>query len=764
MADSTENVNWCAQNQNQFPCDLTAFNAAFIGAIASLAGGIMVICLQMRIKKSPRGNDLMNKISDQISVGAKAFLTTEYKYLSVYVVVVSIVLFLIYALKPPSGHWADGLRYSLCFLAGAVLSASAGWRGMATATDANVRTCEAADKQGLAMALFVAVTGGSVMGFTVVVFGLLGISLSYYLSTLGYDDSVSDIDKLIYAADSVAAFGFGASSIALFARVAGGIFTKAADIGADMVGKVEMDIPEDDPRNPAVIADNVGDNVGDVAGMGADLFESYVGGIIAAVTLANGDIALIMLPFYVAGAGIISAVVGYFAMGVNDDAGQKELMWALTKGNLVSSVLVVAITVAVVVQLFEGREEDGWKILGCIIFGLVAGAMIGKVTEYFTSYSYAPVRSITDAAMTGPASVIIQGLGIGMISTVFPVLIIVITTLSCNALSGGYGVAMAGVGMLSTLGVTLAADAFGPIADNAGGIAEMAGMEERVRSTTDAIDALGNTTAATGKGFAIGSAVLTALSLLTAFTTKADIGDVHIGEPVVLCGVILGSMLPFLFAALTMLSVQKAAAAIIVEVRRQFRETPGLREGTAEADFQKVIEITTKSSVEEMFLPGVFAVFTPLTIGFLIGPRCLTGLLGGSIASGCMLALMMSNAGGAWDNAKKYIEIEGAHGGKGTEIHRALIVGDTVGDPFKDTSGPSLNILIKLMSIISLTMAPMVSGQEDWHEWWLGLIPLSIMLVSTVGAYHFLWAQAPSHGSPVSVSTEKMEQTEATMS
>ena len=330
-----------------------------------------------------------------------------------------------------------------------------------------MRTTEAADKQGLAMALFVAVTGGSVMGFTVVVFGLFGISMAFYLCTLGYGDA-SEIDKLIYAADAIAAFGFGASSIALFARVAGGIFTKAADIGADLVGKIEMDIPEDDPRNPAVIADNVGDNVGDVAGMGADLFESYVGGIIAAVTLANGDIALIMLPFYVAGAGIISAVVGYFAMGVNDDAGQKELLWALTKGNLVSSVLVVGITAAVIVQLFEGRESDGWEILGCIIIGLVAGSAIGKVTEYFTSYEFGPVRSIADAAATGPASVIIQGLGIGMISTVFPVLIIVTTTLACNALSGGYGVAISGVGMLSTLGVTLAADAFGPIADNAG--------------------------------------------------------------------------------------------------------------------------------------------------------------------------------------------------------------------------------------------------------------------------------------------------------
>jgi K(+)-stimulated pyrophosphate-energized sodium pump len=682
----------------------------------------------------------MNSISDKIKSGSRAFLLTEYKYLFYYMIVVCAALILLYSLDPPSDNHTDGIRYGGCFWVGASLSILAGWCGMMVATDCNVRTTQAAQKEGLSRALKVAFSGGAVMGFTVVGLSLSGLSIMFYLVTLGYDGKPL-AQRLILGADAISSFGFGASSIALFARVAGGIFTKAADVGADLVGKVEMDIPEDDPRNPAVIADNVGDNVGDVAGMGADLFESYVGSIIAAVTLAGDDMALILLPFWISGAGIVAAMVGYFFVGTKEDANQKDLLFALQKGVMASSVLVIGFSALIIAFTFDGRSTQGWQIFACIMIGLFAGVLIGQVTEFFTSYSYWPVKSITQAGITGPATVLIQGLGIGMVSTVFPVLILASTILGCNALSGSYGITMASVGMFSTLGVTLATDSYGPIADNAGGIAEMAGLEERVRSTTDALDALGNTTAATGKGFAIGSAVLTALSLLAAFTTKAEVNAADISSPVVLAGVLLGAMLPFLFSALTMLSVQKAACKIIIEVRRQFLEIPGLLEGTAEADSDKCIRIATQSSIEEMILPGLYAILSPITIGFLVGPRCLVGLLGGAIASGMMLALMMANAGGAWDNAKKYIEIEGACGGKGTPTHKACVVGDTVGDPFKDTSGPALNILIKLMSIISLTIAPLMKGNDDWEDWYYGLAPMGIMLVGTYVVYHAFWKE-----------------------
>jgi len=757
-------ISWLCQAGLGF-CDASEIDIVALGIATGALALVMVIFLNCQLKRAPRGSDKMNKLSDLIQSGAKSFLSTEYKYLSVFVLVIATLLLILYVVEPTSDDRVDGVRIACSFLAGAILSASAGWGGMIVATDANVRTTQAADKEGLPRALRVAFTGGAIMGFTVVGLGLLGVSFFYYLMTLGRDvneldgiaaaNGVPDGDHLvrIYAMDCLAGFGFGASSIALFARVAGGIYTKAADVGADLVGKVEMDIPEDDPRNPAVIADNVGDNVGDVAGMGADLFESFVGSIIAAATIAKGDVNLVSLPFWIAGAGICASMIGYFFVSTKDGAGQKDLLFALHKGTLVSSLFVIVFSIIITHQFFD-NSTDGWKIFGCIIIGLASGILIGQATEYFTSYEYWGVKSITAAGVTGPATVIIQGLGIGMVSCTFPVMILVITILACNALAGAYGVAIAAVGMLSTLGVTLATDAYGPIADNAGGIAEMAKLDERVREITDALDALGNTTAATGKGFAIGSAVLTSLSLLNAFQDKTGIASIDLGDAYVMAGALFGAMLPFLFAALTMLSVQKAAGSIIIEVRRQFAEIEGLREGTAEPDCDRCVAISTQSSIEEMILPGVYAVMAPLIVGLLIGPSALAGMLGGAITSGMMLAIMMSNAGGAWDNSKKYIEIEGACGGKGTEIHKACIVGDTVGDPFKDTSGPALNILIKLMSMISLTIAPIISGVKEWELWYYGIIPIVICIAATIFVYFCFWRNAADITAPVSTKEE----------
>merc|ERR1719498_1969760 len=553
----------------------------------------------------------MNKLSEKIQKGAKAFLVTEYKYLAFFVVLVAIVLVGIYSPEENnSGDSSAGIRIGACFVAGAILSAAAGWGGMMVATDANVRTTSAAMNKGLNEALKLAFTGGAVMGFTVVGLGIVGVSAFYLIMTAGREDSMTPEVVSEYSIQALAGFGFGASSIALFARVAGGIYTKAADVGADLVGKVEKNIPEDDPRNPAVIADNVGDNVGDVAGMGADLFESFVGSIIAAATLANGDIPKIALPFWIAGAGTIASIFGFFFVSTKDNASQKDLLHALHKGTLVASILSAGFSAAICHFLFGELDDTyGWKLFACIMIGLVSGVIIGQFTEYYTSYSFKPVVSIAEAGVTGPATVIIQGLGVGMISCVGPVITLVITICACDALAEMYGVAVAAVGMLATLGVTLATDAYGPIADNAGGIAEMAELPEIVRDRTDALDALGNTTAATGKGFAIGSAVLTAISLMSSFTAKAGIEMINLTDAVVLAGILIGSVLPFFFAAVTMLSVQSAAGSIIVEVRRQFKEIDGLLEGKpgVKAESSKCVAISTQASIKEMVVPGVVA-------------------------------------------------------------------------------------------------------------------------------------------------------------
>ena len=677
-----------------------------------------------------QGTGVQVEIADQIAEGAASFLITEYKCLVPFVVVMFV--FIVGVLEgqdePAEGnHYTTkgGWQTAICFLVGACLSALAGWFGMKVATETNVKTMEAA-KTGINSALKVAFAGGAVMGFTVVSTALLGITLLFIIFT----NSRKDVGEFglyqNYARESIrylTGFGFGASAIALFARVAGGIYTKAADVGADLVGKVQADIPEDDPRNPATIADNVGDNVGDVAGMGADLFESFAGSIIAAAALANSTQEM-ALPFWIAGFGVISAIVGFFTVSTKDDATQEDLLNSIHRGINVASVLVVWFSALVVYLIFdldsgsdtawcfmsfdgadavEGDScEDvtrmGWRYYGCILIGLVAGITIGQATEYSTSYAFAPVQSITAAGQTGgAATVIIQGLGMGMLSCVPPVVIIVVAIVACFELGNVYGIAIAAVGMLSTLGVTLATDAYGPVADNAGGITEMTpDCPEEVRERTDALDALGNTTAATGKGFAIGSAVLTALALMNAFATDVPVEiALNLEDPLVLAGVILGAMLPYLFGAFTMLSVRKAADAIIVEVQDQFRNIPGLLAGEpgVKPNTKRCVDRCTISSVREMILPGLVAVMMPPSVGLLVGANCLGGMLVGSISSGFMLAVMMSNAGGAWDNAKKYIENEKPTIGgekivKKSETHKACVVGDTVGDPFRTRRAP----------------------------------------------------------------------------
>ena len=631
------------------------------------------------VSKAPAGTPRMQEIANAIAEGANAFLTSEYKILAIFIA----VLFALIAIFIDAGT-------AVCFLIGALFSIAAGFFGMRVATRANVRTANAAMESGMNKALSIAFSGGSVMGMCVVGLGLLGCSLIYITGNLS----------------SMFGFSLGASSIALFARVGGGIYTKAADVGADLVGKVEVGIPEDDPRNPAVIADNVGDNVGDVAGMGADLFESYVGAIVSALTLGvamKGSFlgAGALFPLVIAAVGILASVIASFFVRGKENSNPHS---ALKMGSYVSSALVALASFVFSYLFFDGSFYCAFSIIA----GLIVGLVIGKVTEVYTSEDYGSVKRIADQSETGSATTIISGIAVGMRSTWIPIVLISVGIfVSYQATGNLYGIALAAVGMLSTTGITVAVDAYGPIADNSGGIAEMSGLDPHVREITDKLDAVGNTTAAMGKGFAIGSAALTALALFVSYAEQVNLSatGISILDHKVVIGLLIGGMLPFAFSALTMDSVSKAAYSMIEEVRRQFREIPGILLGESKPDYSSCVSISTKAALRQMIVPGLMAVVCPLLIGILLGTAALGGLLAGALVTGVLLAIFMSNAGGAWDNAKKYIE-GGHHGGKGSAAHKAAVVGDTVGDPFKDTSGPSINILIKLMTVVALVFAP----------------------------------------------------------
>lgn len=683
----------------------------FVGA-GSLMALAFAACMFVRVRREPGGNPEMLRISGAVQKGANAYLRRQYKGVGIFFAAVFVILLVM--------AFCGFLSFftPFAFLTGGFFSGLSGFIGMRTATMANCRTAQGASRN-LNKGLRVAFSAGSVMGFTVVGLGLLDLTVWYFILNMAFG-ALPESQRIAQITANMLTFGMGASSMALFARVGGGIFTKAADVGADLVGKVEAGIPEDDPRNPAVIADNVGDNVGDVAGMGADLYESYVGSIVstAALAVAAGyGVKGVAVPMMLAALGVLASILGTFFVKTEEDASQKNLLKALRTGTYISAALVVAAAYAAIRILLP----DYMGIYAAILSGLAAGVLIGAVTEYYTSDTYNPTRKLAASSRTGGATVIISGLSLGMLSTVAPVVIVGVSVLISYYCSGGsadfnaglYGVGVSAVGMLSTLGITLATDAYGPVADNAGGIAEMTHMPEEVRQRTDALDSLGNTTAATGKGFAIGSAALTALALIASYIDKVKqidpslSMDLSITNPTVLIGLFIGGMLPFLFAALTMEAVGEAAQSIVVEVRRQFREIKGLMEGKAEPDYGACVDMCTISAQRLMVAPAMVAVIIPVAVGLLLGPEGVSGLLAGNTVTGFVLAVMMANAGGAWDNAKKYIE-SGQLGGKGSEEHKAAVIGDTVGDPFKDTSGLSINILIKLTSMVSIVFAGLI--------------------------------------------------------